>query len=155
MPLDTPKHPLTTPKCTPNPIESAYVEPKVDECECKRLPVTTSSNSFERSFVKISSGMFPMTWRATSGSPYLEALLKHYTTDAEVASTLLSRVERGWTDVTLTLGHGFYCRLQRFSEFDTLTLSGPGHPAGAYTRPLVRLTLSTLCEIRWVFAGLQ
>ena len=34
--------------------------------------------------------------------------------------------ERGWTDVTLTLGHGFYCRLQRYSEFDTLTLSGPG-----------------------------
>jgi hypothetical protein len=49
---------------------------------------------------------------------------------------LLNRVERGWSDVTFTLGEGYYCRLQRFSEFDTLTLSGPGNPDEAVQAPL-------------------
>lgn len=59
----------------------------------------------------------------------VEALLEHYlSTDTEQAEELLRRVERGWNDVTLTLGNGYYCRLQRYSEYDTLTLSGPGAP---------------------------
>ena len=59
----------------------------------------------------------------------VEALLEHYlSTDTNQAEELLRRVERGWNDVTLTLGNGYYCRLQRYSEYDTLTLSGPGAP---------------------------
>ena len=58
----------------------------------------------------------------------LELLLEHYTVDSERQEEILDRVVRGWSDVTLTLGDGYYCRLQRFSEFDTLTLSGPGNP---------------------------
>ncbi len=67
----------------------------------------------------------------------LEALVDHYTgDDLDRAQELLRRVERGWADVTLTLGGGYYCRLQRFSEFDTLTLSGPGDPEAPLDRPL-------------------
>ena len=67
----------------------------------------------------------------------LEALVDHYTGGClDRAQELLRRVERGWADVTLTLGGGYYCRLQRFSEFDTLTLSGPGDPEAPLDRPL-------------------
>ena len=64
----------------------------------------------------------------------LELLLKHYTVDSERQEEILDRVVRGWSDVTLTLGDGYYCRLQRFSEFDTLTLSGPGNPEEPLSR---------------------
>lgn len=63
----------------------------------------------------------------TNDRECLEALLRHYTVRKEEQEELLNRVERGWSDVTFTLGEGYYCRLQRFSEFDTLTLSGPGN----------------------------
>jgi hypothetical protein len=66
----------------------------------------------------------------------LEALLGHYTVARELQEELLNRVERGWSDVTFTLGEGYYCRLQRFSEFDTLTLSGPGSPDDAMDAPV-------------------
>ena len=47
----------------------------------------------------------------------VEALLEHYLgPDTEQAEELLRRVERGWNDVTLTLGNGYYCRLQRYSS---------------------------------------
>ena len=68
----------------------------------------------------------------------IEALLDHYTVAKEEQEELLNRVERGWSDVTFALGEGYFCRLQRFSEFDTLTLSGPGNPdddVGAPFRP--------------------
>ena len=64
----------------------------------------------------------------------LEALLEHFTVDPERQEEILERVVRGWSDVTLTLGDGYYCRLQRFSEFDTLTLSGPGSPEEPLSR---------------------
>ena len=66
----------------------------------------------------------------------LESLLEHYTVGKEEQEELLDRVERGWSDVTFTLGEGYYCRLQRFSEFDTLTLSGPGDTEQAPAAPL-------------------
>jgi hypothetical protein len=65
----------------------------------------------------------------------MEALLAHYTVEPDKQQTILDRVERGWSDVTLRLGQGYYCRLQRFSEFDTLTLSGPGNPDEAVDAP--------------------
>ena len=67
----------------------------------------------------------------------VEALLEHYLgPDTEQAEELLRRVERGWNDVTLTLGNGYYCRLQRYSEYDTLTLSGPGAPETPLDAPV-------------------
>ena len=65
----------------------------------------------------------------------MEALLAHYTVEPDKQQTILDRVERGLSDVTLRLGQGYYCRLQRFSEFDTLTLSGPGNPDEAVDAP--------------------
>lgn len=65
---------------------------------------------------------------AESDRACLEQLLEHYAVDPEEVTEVLERVARGWNDVTLSLGNGYYCRLQRYSEFDTLTLSGPGEP---------------------------
>ena len=64
----------------------------------------------------------------------LELLLKHYTVDSERQEEILDRVVRGWSDVTLTLGDGPVLPPQRFSEFDTLTLSGPGNPEEPLSR---------------------
>ena len=73
---------------------------------------------------------------AESDRACLEQLLEHYAVDPDEQEEVLERVARGWTDVTLTLGNGYYCRLQRYSEFDTLTLSGPGEPDAPLAMPV-------------------
>ena len=73
---------------------------------------------------------------AESDRACLEQLLEHYTVEKDEVEEVLDRVARGWSDVTLTLGSGFYCRLQRYSEFDSLTLSGPGEPDARLEEPV-------------------
>lgn len=57
----------------------------------------------------------------------IERLMAHYTMEVEAVSETLDGIERGWSDVTLSLGGGFNLRMQRHTEFETLTLSGPGN----------------------------
>lgn len=57
----------------------------------------------------------------------IEELLAHYTMPMEKVEETLDGIERGWSDVTLNLGGGFNLRMQRHTEFETLTLNGPGN----------------------------
>jgi|TARA_B110000003_G_scaffold88253_1_gene90312 uncharacterized membrane-anchored protein len=57
----------------------------------------------------------------------IEQLLAHYTMPKELVEETLDGIERGWSDVTLNLGSGFNLRMQRHTEFETITLSGPGN----------------------------
>lgn len=57
----------------------------------------------------------------------IEDLLAHYTMPMEKVEETLDGIERGWSDVTLNLGGGFNLRMQRHTEFETLTLNGPGN----------------------------
>ena len=57
----------------------------------------------------------------------IEDLLAHYTMPMEKVVETLDGIERGWSDVTLNLGGGFNLRMQRHTEFETLTLNGPGN----------------------------
>lgn len=57
----------------------------------------------------------------------IERLMAHYTMEVEAVEETLDGIERGWSDVTLSLGGGFNLRMQRHTEFETLTLSGPGN----------------------------
>ena len=88
---------------------------------------------------------------AESDRACLEQLLEHYTVEKDEVEEVLDRVARGWSDVTLTLGSGFYCRLQRYSEFDSLTLSGPGEPDARLEQPVPHwnrlLPKGWLCEV--------
>ncbi len=88
---------------------------------------------------------------AESDRACLEQLLEHYTVEKDEVEEVLDRVARGWSDVTLTLGSGFYCRLQRYSEFDSLTLSGPGNPDAPLDEPVPHwnrlLPRGWLCEV--------
>ena len=83
----------------------------------------------------------------------IKSLLSHYTTPAWKVTSVLDGVARGWSDVVLDLGAGFNCRLQRHSEFETLTLSGPGGWMMKFPR---RLNLGVGCchRIGWrIFPG--
>ncbi|CAL6384263.1 unnamed protein product [Bathycoccus prasinos] len=66
----------------------------------------------------------------------IKSLLSHYTTPAWKVTSVLDGVARGWSDVVLDLGAGFNCRLQRHSEFETLTLSGPGRLQDEISAPI-------------------
>tara|TARA_B100000131_G_scaffold283915_1_gene292164 strand:+ start:528 stop:2138 length:1611 start_codon:yes stop_codon:yes gene_type:complete len=61
----------------------------------------------------------------------IEELLAHYTMPMEKVEETLDGIERGWSDVTLNLGGGFNLRMQRHTEFETLTLNGPGNMKAA------------------------
>ena len=66
----------------------------------------------------------------------IEKLMSHYTMPVEEVRETLDGIERGWSDVTLSLGEGFNLRMQRHNEFETLTLNGPGNMKEALDSPM-------------------
>ena len=66
----------------------------------------------------------------------IERLMAHYTMEVEAVEETLDGIERGWSDVTLSLGGGFNLRMQRHTEFETLTLSGPGNMKADIGQPI-------------------
>jgi uncharacterized membrane-anchored protein len=66
----------------------------------------------------------------------IEDLLSHYTMPLALVQETLDGIERGWSDVTLDLGAGYNLRMQRHTEFETLTLNGPGNMKAPLDTPM-------------------
>ena len=139
-------------------------EKRIDRGLGQRRALSAETRS--RPFVPLGGEVLHLAWMREydetgkftkeEGEAYREtikSLLSHYTTPAWKVTSVLDGVARGWSDVVLDLGAGFNCRLQRHSEFETLTLSGRGGWMMKFPR---RLNLGVGCchRIGWrMFPG--
>jgi len=122
-------------------------EKRIDRGLGQRRALSAETRS--RPFVPLGGEVLHLAWMREydetgkftkeEGEAYREtikSLLSHYTTPAWKVTSVLDGVARGWSDVVLDLGAGFNCRLQRHSEFETLTLSGPGRLDDEISAPI-------------------
>jgi len=122
-------------------------EKRIDRGLGQRRALSAETRS--RPFVPLGGEVLHLAWMREydetgkftkeEGEAYREtikSLLSHYTTPAWKVTSVLDGVARGWSDVVLDLGAGFNCRLQRHSEFETLTLSGPGRLQDEISAPI-------------------
>jgi hypothetical protein len=122
-------------------------EKRIDRGLGQRRALSAETRS--RPFVPLGGEVLHLAWMREydetgkftkeEGEAYREtikSLLSHYTTPAWKVTSVLDGVARGWSDVVLDLGAGFNCRLQRHSEFETLTLSGPGRLEDEISAPI-------------------
>lgn len=122
-------------------------EKRIDRGLGQRRALSAETRS--RPFVPLGGEILHLCWlreydetgkfTKEEGEAYRETikdLLSHYTTPAWKVTSVLDGIARGWSDVVLDLGDGFNCRLQRHTEFETLTLSGPGRLNDAIEVPI-------------------